>query len=536
MSRAYVYDVGGLVMGEKEILEDTTRSTGRDALKKNVQAAIALSGAIRSTLGPKGLDKLLIDDDGRTLVTNDGVTVLETAKVEHPVAKMVIGASSLQDKIAKDGTTSTVIIASEMLRNAWELVVQGIHPAVISRGFRMAEQKVIEAIDELSLEGNNDLFKKAVISALSGKGHDSLKEIVSELSLKAVEIVSEESEKIDRSKIKIISQTGSSIKESEVIQGLVLAKKRIDSSMPKRVKNGDVLLINGGIERRSFSSDMKLNVTTPGVLESFRNKERQMLNEQISKLRDLGVNVVACKEGIDDDVKSELVKLGIQAFRRVSKSDLDLLSKSCNATIVHDVMSATKENVGKCLSSSNKTLGGLEHWVVDADGGGTTIIIRGSTVDVIGEVERCFDDSLGVVCQMFEDGRLLPGGGATYVALARLLRRYAETIPDREQLAIEAYGDALEVIVRVLAENGGMDPIESLLSVVSTQTNLNSDRQGLNLYTGNVEDMVDSGIIEPLGIIRQAIIGATEASISILRIDDVLWAKQDIEIPELPGN
>lgn len=523
-------------MGEKEILEDTTRSTGRDALKKNVQAAIALSGAIRSTLGPKGLDKLLIDDDGRILVTNDGVTVLETAKVEHPVAKMVIGASSLQDKIAKDGTTSTVIIASEMLRNAWELVVQGIHPAVISRGFRMAEQKVIDAIDELSLEGNNDLFKKAVISALSGKGHDSLKEIVSELSLKAVEIVSEEGEKIDRSKIKIISQTGSSIKESEVIQGLVLAKKRIDSSMPKQVKNGDVLLINGGIERRSFSSDMKLNVTTPGVLESFRNKERQMLNEQISKLRNLGVNVVACKEGIDDDVKSELVKLGIQAFRRVSKSDLDLLSKSCNATIVHDVMSATKEDVGKCLSSSNKTLGSLEHWVVDADGGGTTIIIRGSTVDVIGEVERCFDDSLGVVCQMFEDGRLLPGGGATYVALARLLRRYAETIPDREQLAIEAYGDALEVIVRVLAENGGMDPIESLLSVVSTQTNLNSDRQGLNLYTGNVEDMVDSGIIEPLGIIRQAIIGATEASISILRIDDVLWAKQDIEIPELPGN
>ena len=528
--------MGGLVMGEKEILEDTTRSTGRDALKKNVQAAIALSGAIRSTLGPKGLDKLLIDDDGRILVTNDGVTVLETAKVEHPVAKMVIGASSLQDKIAKDGTTSTVIIASEMLRNAWELVVQGIHPAVISRGFRMAEQKVIDAIDELSLEGNNDLFKKAVISALSGKGHDSLKEIVSELSLKAVEIVSEEGEKIDRSKIKIISQTGSSIKESEVIQGLVLAKKRIDSSMPKQVKNGDVLLINGGIERRSFSSDMKLNVTTPGVLESFRNKERQMLNEQISKLRNLGVNVVACKEGIDDDVKSELVKLGIQAFRRVSKSDLDLLSKSCNATIVHDVMSATKEDVGKCLSSSNKTLGSLEHWVVDADGGGTTIIIRGSTVDVIGEVERCFDDSLGVVCQMFEDGRLLPGGGATYVALARLLRRYAETIPDREQLAIEAYGDALEVIVRVLAENGGMDPIESLLSVVSTQTNLNSDRQGLNLYTGNVEDMVDSGIIEPLGIIRQAIIGATEASISILRIDDVLWAKQDIEIPELPGN
>ena len=183
-------------MGEKEILEDTTRTTGREALKKNVQAAIALSGAIRSTLGPKGLDKLLIDDDGRTLVTNDGVTVLETAKVEHPVAKMVIGASSLQDKIAKDGTTSTVILASEMLRNAWELVVQGIHPAVIGRGFRMAEQKVIKEIDNLSLEGNEKLFKKAVVSALSGKGHDSLKDIVSELSLKAVGMISNDGQKI----------------------------------------------------------------------------------------------------------------------------------------------------------------------------------------------------------------------------------------------------------------------------------------------------------------------------------------------------
>ena len=536
MSRAYVYDVGGLTMGEKEILENTTRSTGRDALKKNVQAAIALSGAIRSTLGPKGLDKLLIDDDGRTLVTNDGVTVLETAKVEHPVAKMVIGASSLQDKIAKDGTTSTVILASEMLRNAWELVVQGIHPAVIGRGFRMAEQKVIEEIEQLSLNGNKELFKNAVISALSGKGHDSLKIIVSELSLSAVEFVSSEEGKIDRSKIKIISQTGSSIKDSEVIQGLVLAKKRIDSSMPKQIKNGSVLLVNGGIERRTFSSDMKLNVTTPGVLESFRIKERQMLTIQVDKLKELGINVVACKEGIDDDVKAELVKLGIQAFRRVAKSDLDLLSKSCNATIVHDVMSATTKNVGRCASSSNKTLGGLEHWVVDAEGSGATIIIRGSTVDVVGEVERCFEDALGVVCQMFEDDRLLPGGGATYVALARLLRRYAETIPGREQLAIEAYGDALEVIVRVLAENGGMDPIAALLSVVSKQTAEDSGRFGINLYTGGIENMVESGIIEPLGITRQAIIGATEASISILRIDDVLWAKQDIEIPELPSN
>ena len=533
MSRAYVYDAGGLTMGDGEILTDTTRSTGRDALKKNVQAAIALAGAIRSTLGPKGLDKLLIDDDGRTLVTNDGVTVLQTAKVEHPVAKMIIGASSLQDKIAKDGTTSTVILASEMLRNAWELVVQGIHPAVIARGFRMAEQKIIEDIDGFSINGTEELFKLAAVSALSGKGHDSLKQIVSELSLKAGKFVKTENGKMEKQKIKIISQTGSVIEESEVVQGLVLAKKRIDSSMPKEILDGSIMLIDGGLEKRSFSSDMKLNVTTPGVLEQFRIKEREMLMSQVKHLKSLGVNIVACKEGIDDDVKNELVKSGIQAFRRVAKSDLDLVSMSCSATVVHDVMTATKANIGSCRSSSNKMVGGLEHWIVNGDGCGATIIVRGSTIDIVGEVERCFDDCLGVISQMYDDNRLLPGGGASYVALARSLRRYAETIPGREQLAVAAFADALEVIVRVLAENGGLDPIESLLSVVAKQTSEDLHHYGINLYNGEIEDMVSNGVIEPLSIVRQAIIGATEASISILRIDDVLWAKQDIEIPEI---
>ncbi len=532
MSRAYVYDAGGLTMGDGGILKDTTRSTGRDALKKNVQAAIALAGAIRSTLGPKGLDKLLIDDDGRTLVTNDGVTVLETAKVEHPVAKMIIGASSLQDKIAKDGTTSTVILASEMLRNAWELVVQGIHPAVIARGFRMAEQKIIEEMDDYAISGNEKLFKQAAMAALSGKGHDSLKHTVGELSLTAGKYVINKNGEMEKEKIKIIAQTGSVIEDSEVVKGLVLAKKRIDLAMPKKIENGSIILIDGGLERRSFSSDMKLNVTGPGILEQFRVKEREMLLSQVKHLKDLGVDIVACKEGIDDDVKNELTKSGIQAFRRVAKSDLDLVSMSCGATIVHDVMSAKKSSIGTCQSSSNKMLGGLEHWIITGEGCGATIIVRGSTVDIVSEVERCFDDCLGVVSQMYDDNRLLPGGGASYVALARTLRRYAETIPGREQLAVAAFADGLEVIVRVLAENGGLDPIESLLSVVAKQTSESSHHFGINLFNGEVEDMISNGVIEPLGIVKQAIIGATEASISILRIDDVLWAKQDVEIPE----
>jgi len=523
-------------MSDGGILKDTSRSTGRDALQKNVQAAIALSGAIRSTLGPKGLDKLLIDDEGRTLVTNDGVTVLETAKVEHPVAKMIIGASSVQDKIAKDGTTSTVIIASEMLRNAWELVVQGIHPAIIGRGFRLAEQHIVECLDDFAIPGDKKLFEKAAITALDGKGHVAMKETVSRLSLQAINIISQVNSKPDKSKIKIILQTGGVVEHSEVISGLVLAKKRIDLAMPKEIKNGSILLLDGGLERRSFSSSMKLNVSSPGVLDAFRNKERELLFDQVDQLKKLGVNVIACKEGIDDELKSELVKSGIQAFRRVAKGDLDILAKSCGAVLVNDVISATKSNIGSFSSSSNVSMNNLEHWVVKSDGTGATIIIRGSTVDVVGEVERCFDDALGVICQMFEDDRLLPGGGATYIALAKRLRRFAESIPGREQLAVEAYADALEVIVRVLAENGGLDPIQTLLSIVSEQTNNKSSKIGLNLNTGNPEDMVKSGIIEPVGVVRQAIVGATEASISILRIDDVLWAKQEPQMPDLPQN
>ena len=521
-------------MSETPILRDTVRSTGRSALQKNIQAALALSGAIRSTLGPKGLDKLLIDDDGRTLVTNDGVTVLETAKVEHPVAKMMINASSTQDKIAKDGTTTTVILAAEMLQNAWQLILQGIHPSTIARGFRKAEQFVLTKIDEISFGVEERLCKNVVKTSLAGKGYQSMQNTIAEISLEAVKMVFEgDGVKIDPTKIKIISQTGGKVDDSRVMRGFVLAKKRISANMPKEIKNGKIMLLDGGLENRSMKSDLKLNVTDVGVLESFRKKEREMLFAQINHMENIGVNVLACREGIDDDVKKHLEECGIQAFRRVSNSDLDLLSKACNATMVGSIISTGRDSLGSFNISKNINLDGKDFWVVESEGKAATIIAKGSTTDIIGEVERCFDDSLGVSIQLIENKTVLCGGGASYVALARRLRRFAETMPGREQLAVEAYADAIEVVVRVLAENAGIDPISSLLSVVAEQINAKSDRIGINLDTGNAEDMGDLGVLEPVGIVKQAIIGATEVSISVLRIDDVLWAKQDIQIPDL---
>ena len=521
-------------MSEAPILKDTTRSSGRDALQKNIQAALALSEAIRSTLGPKGLDKLLIDDEGRTLVTNDGVTVLETAKVEHPVAKMMINASSTQDRIAKDGTTSTVILAGEMLQNAWQLILQGIHPSTIARGYRKSEQHVLECMTELLMDSNDEIRKNVVKTSLAGKGYNSMQSVIADVSLDAVKMVADDENSVDISKIKLISQTGGKVEDSTVFRGLMLPKKRISSDMKREVIKGKILLVDGGLENKNVTTELKLNVTSIGVLESFRQEERKLLFEQVDKMVKQGITVLACRESIDDDVKDYLTKVGIQAFRRVSRSDLNMLARVCNARLVHSIQSSSKNDVGDCVVSKNVTIDGKDFWIVEGEGKAATIVAKGSTVDILGEVERCFDDALGVSVQLIEDGLVVCGGGASYIALARRLRRYAETIPGREQLAVEAYADAIEVIVRVLAENAGIDPISTLLDVVAEQTNTNSDQIGINLDAGKPENMAELGVLEPQGIIKQAIIGATEVAISVLRIDDVLWAKQEITMPDLP--
>lgn len=534
MRRAYFLDGCGRAMSEAPILKDTTRSSGREALQKNIQAAMALSEAIRSTLGPKGLDKLLIDDEGRTLVTNDGVTVLETAKVEHPVAKMMINASSTQDRIAKDGTTSTVILAGELLQNAWQLILQGIHPSTIARGYRKSEQYILECLPQIILESDEEIRKNVVKTSLAGKGYNSMQEVIASVSLDAVEMVAERDNSVDVSKIKLISQTGGKVEDSRVFRGLMLPKKRISSEMEKELVNGKILLVDGGLEKKNVSTDLKLNVTSLGILESFRQEERKLLFEQVDKMIEHGVTVFACRESIDDDVKNYLTKVGIQAFRRVSRRDLNMLARVCGARLVNSIKASSKNDVGDYNISKNVTIDGKDFWVVEGNGRAATIVAKGSTVDIVGEVERCFDDSLGVSVQLVEDGMVVCGGGASYVALARRLRRYAETIPGREQLAIEAYADAIEVIVRVLAENAGIDPISTLLDVVAEQTNTDSDQIGIDLTTGKPENMVKLGILEPQGIIKQALVGATEVAISILRIDDVLWAKQEMAIPDLP--
>lgn len=524
-------------MSEAPLLEDTDRTSGRTALRKNIAAAMALSGAVRSTLGPKGLDKLLLDDEGRTLVTNDGVTVLETARVEHPVARMLIDASSAQDRTARDGTTSAVVIAAELLRNAWHLVVEGVHPSTIVRGYRRAEIEALTILDGLAIEGTDHDLVTAVRSSLAGKASTAVQSRLAVLAMEAALAVEREVDgkmDVDPTRISTIMAVGRPATESEVVNGLVLAKRLANPSMAKVVNNGRIVLVDGGLERRSVRSDVSFQATTPEVLNALRRRENERLMEEVAHLSSLGTNVLAVSGAIDDEVHRALIDTGIQAFRRVPASDLDLLALATGARVVLRADQAVAADVGHAIESRSHLIGDLHHWTVRGEGVAATFIARGSSDHVVEETSRCFDDAVGVAAQVRLDRRVLVGGGAAHVAMARHLRRRAEATPGREQLAMEAYADALESIPRALAENAGLDPIDALLDVTAAQAEGGADahRIGLDLSDGTPKDLGAIGVLEPLSVVRPTIHGATEAACAVLRIDDVLWARLEAQIPD----
>ena len=524
-------------MAEAPVLEDTERTTGRVALRKNIAAAMALSGAVRSTLGPKGLDKLLLDDEGRTLVTNDGVTVLETARVEHPVARMLIDASSAQDRAARDGTTSAVVIAAELLRNAWHLVLQGVHPSTIVRGYRMAESEAMAHLEDLAFEGSEEDLTTAVRSSLAGKASHAVQDRLADLAMEAAMCVERTVDgvlEVDPTRVSTVMAVGRPATDSEIVEGLVLQKRRAHPDMVKLVENGTIALLDAGLERRKMRGDVTFQATTPDVLDALRRREIERLLDDVEAVAAAGVDVLAVSGAIDDEAHRRLLDLGIQAFRRVPGNDLDVLALATGATVLHHVDALHADACGRVLESRSHMLGDLHHWTVRGEGHAATLIARGSGDEIVEETSRCFDDALGVAAHLRKDRRLLVGGGASHVHLARHLRRFAEATPGREQMAIEAFADALEVIPRALAENAGLDPIDALLDVTAAQADAanGAERIGLHLEQHVPTDLGAAGVLEPLSVIRPTVSGATEAACAVLRIDDVLWARLEAQIPD----
>ena len=517
-------------MGNQPLIvlsEESQRTSGKDAQSMNITAGKAVAESVRTTLGPKGMDKMLVGDTGSVVVTNDGVTILDEMDIEHPAANMIVEVAQTQEDEVGDGTTTAVVISGELLAKAEDLLDQDIHATILAQGYRQAAEKAKEILEDMAIEvdeDDTDILEQIAATAMTGKGAENAKDTLASLVVDAVRAVADD-EGIDTDNIKVEKVVGGSIDESELVEGVIVDKERVHDNMPYAVEDADVALLDTAIEVPETELDTEVNVTDPDQLQQFLDQEEKQLQEMVDNLQEAGADVVFCQKGIDDMAQHYLAQEGILAVRRGKKSDINALARSTGARVISNIDDATEEDLGFAGSVAEKDIGGDQRIFVEdvEDAKAVTMILRGGTDHVVDEVERAIEDSLGVVSVTLEDGQVLPGGGAPETQLALGLRDYADSVGGREQLAVEAFADAIDVIPRTLAENAGLDPIDSLVELRS-QHDGGSTTSGLDAYTGEVVDMEDDGVVEPLRVKTQAVESATEAAVMILRIDDVIAA------------
>ncbi len=512
--------------------EGTQRYVGKDAQRLNILAARIIAETVRTTLGPKGMDKMLVDSLGDVTVTNDGATILDKIDLQHPAAKMMVEVAKTQDKEAGDGTTTAVVIAGELLRKAEELLDQNIHPSIIVKGYTMAAEKAQEILDQIAVKvdpEDEETLMRIATTAITGKNAESHKELFARLAVEAVRQVAEKEDGkyvVDIDNIKIEKKAGESVEESELIRGVVIDKEVVHPRMPKRVEGAKIALINEALEVKKTETDAKINITSPDQLMSFLDQEEKMLREMVDKIAETGANVVFVQKGIDDLAQHYLAKRGILAVRRVKKSDMEKLAKATGAKIVTNVKDLTSEDLGEAELVEERKIAGENMIFVEGcrNPKAVTILIRGGTEHVVDEVERALEDALKVVKDVMEDGAILPAGGAPEIELSIRLDEYAKEVGGKEALAIEAFAEALRIIPKTLAENAGLDTVEMLVKVISEHKNKGVGI-GIDVFAGEPADMLERGIIAPARVTKQAIKSASEAAIMILRIDDVIAAK-----------
>ena len=515
--------------------QNVKRYVGRDAQRMNILAGRIIAETVRTTLEPKGMDKMLVDELGDIVVTNDGVTILKEMSVEHPAAKMLIEVAKTQEKEVGDGTTTAVVIAGELLRKAEELLDQNIHPSVIINGYEMARNKAVEELKSIAKEvkaDDTEMLKKIAMTSITGKGAEKAREQLAEIVVEAVRtVVDEETGKVDKDLIKVEKKEGAPIEETKLIRGVVIDKERVHPQMPKKVENAKIALLNCPIEVKETETDAEIRITDPSKLMEFIEQEEKIIKDMVEKIASTGANVVFCQKGIDDLAQHYLAKKGILAVRRVKKSDMEKLAKATGARIVTKIDDLTPEDLGEAgLVEERKVAGDAMIFVEQCKHPkAVTILARGSTEHVVEEVARAIDDAIGVVKCALEEGKIVAGGGATEIELAKRLRKFAETVAGREQLAVKAFADALEVIPRTLAENSGLDPIDMLVKLRAAHEKEGGEVYGLDVFEGEVVDMLEKGVVEPLKVKTQAIDSATEASVMLLRIDDVIAAEKTKE-------
>jgi len=515
--------------------EGTEETRGRDALHLNITAGKAVAAAIRTTLGPHGMDKMLVDSIGDVVITNDGITILQEMEIEHPAAKMMIEVAKVQDSEAGDGTTTAVIIGGELLRMAEDLIDQDLHPTIIAEGYRMAQEKAKEILSEISFEVHPDdtqLLRAIAETAMTGKGAEAVKEQLSDCIVQAVGMVAREKGTCEVDDIKIEKKVGGSSEDSEIVDGIIIDKERLNPAMPECVSNAKVLLLNTAVELRQTEIDAEISITNPEQIQEFLRKEEEMEKALVDRIVASGADVVFCQKGIDEFAEKELAKAGIFALRRLKKSDMERLADATGAEIVSSFDTLSSDDLGFAGEVEEKRIAGKRMVVVSKcqNPGTVSIIVSGGSDHVVNELLRAVDDGVHVVCSAFEENMAVPGGGASEVALSRRIREYGSGVGGRPQLAIEAFAGALEVIPKTLAENAGLDPIDMLVDLRTAHGNAGR-MYGIDPDLGIPVDMKEAGVVEPLRVKTQAISSATEAAVMILRIDEIIAASKS----DMPG-
>jgi thermosome len=519
--------------------EGTTRNRGREAQRNNIMAARVIGEVLRTTLGPRGMDKMLIDSLGDITITNDGAAILNEIEVEHPAAKMMVEIAKTQDDMVGDGTTTAVVLAGELLKKAEELLDQNIHPTIIVSGYRKAAQKAMETINKIAIQVDIDdkaTLKKVAVTSMASKAVGPAKEHFADIAIEAVRKVAEKrGDKwvADIDNVQVTKKTGKSLFESQLIQGLAIDKEVVHTGMPKNVERAKIALLDSALEIEKTEISAEIRIRDPNQMKAFLDQENKMLQEMVEKIKASGANVVFCQKGIDDMAQHFLAKEGILAARRVKQSDMEKLARATGGRIVSNLTDLRAQDLGIAGLVEERKLGEDKMIFVEKckDPRSVAIIIRAGLERMVDEAERAMNDALSVVSDVIETNKIVGGGGAVEVEVAKELRNYATDVGGREQLAIESFADAIEIIPKTLAENAGLEPIDILVELRAAHAKPDGQYKGVNLFTGKVENMRDKGIIEPVIVKEQAIKSATESATMIIRIDDVIASTKPREGP-----
>lgn len=523
--------------------EGSKRTKGREAQRINILVAKAVANAVKSTLGPKGMDKMIVDEMGDVTISNDGATILSEMSIEHPAGKMMVDVAKTQDDEVGDGTTTAVVIAGGLLEKAERLLDDEIHPSIIIKGYRLAAKKAKEyyreIAEDISFSDEHNL-KLIALTSMTGKSAEAAEELANLVVKGVLQVADKEGNTmiVDKDNLKIEKKVGASLEDSELIQGIVIDKEIVHSGMPKKIEKAKIALIDIALEIKEPEADTKIEINTPEQLQAFLDSEEDALRQMVKIVKNSGANVVLTQKGIDDLAQHFLAKEGIAAVRRVKKSDMEALARATGAKIITRLKDLSKDDLGKASVVRERKIAGDDMVFVEGcdNPKSVTILLRGGSEHVVDEADRAIVDAIGSVTTAIRDGKVLVGGGSCEIEVSKKLREYSKTIGGREQLAIDAFAETLEIIPRTLAETAGMDPIDTLVGLRSKHQGNDGIVIGINVYTSTLEDMRKNNVLEPLSVKTQAITSASEVAEMILRIDDIIAGQsRPKEVPPMGG-